>query len=93
MRMKGSFNQALKKTKHKMMARLTLPMLRLLSSKAQGCKDFWKFENLLNRVIIVFIRQLSLRAQNEYKYARISIIFIFLAVFCIDKISQKQHKD
>ena len=38
---------------------LTLPMLRLLSPKAQGCKIF---ENHLNPVILVFIGKLSLRA-------------------------------
>ena len=34
---------------------LILPMLRLYSSKAQGCKDF---ENHLNPVMLVFIRKL-----------------------------------
>ena len=36
---------------------LTLPLLRLISSNAQDCKDFW---NHLNPVMSVFIRKLSL---------------------------------
>ena len=38
--------------------RLTLPLLRLLSSKAQGRKDY--FENHLNPVMLVFIGYLLL---------------------------------
>ena len=37
---------------------LTFPKLRLLSSKAQGCKDFWKLSK--PHAMFVFIRQLSL---------------------------------
>ena len=39
---------------------LTFPMLRLLSSKAQGCKYFYIFEKHLNPVMFVFIGKLSL---------------------------------
>ena len=49
----------------------TLPMLRLLLSKAQRCKDFWK-PSKPSRVGWVLL--------DKYPFARVSVIF---QVFCI----------
>ena len=43
---------------------LTLPMRRPLSSKAQGCKDFWYPLDSYNCVL-----------SDEYPFARVSVIF------------------
>ena len=65
---------------------LTLPMLRLLRSKAQGCRDFWKTPKPYH----VGILRIALA-----KYSQISTHVPysgFLHHFCIGKINHQEHK-
>ena len=68
---------------------LTLPMMRLLLSKAQESKDLWKPSKPCH-VGIHWI------AHAEYSQMRamchgFSHFTFFFASFCIDKISHPQH--
>ena len=64
---------------------LTLPMLRLLSPKAQGHTIFGK---ALNPAMLVFIRKLSLNTLRWVPYPRVSVIFLgFLYHFILAKLT------
>ena len=52
---------------------LTLLMLRLLSFKAQGCKDFWK--NIWTLSYWYSLESSCWGLSNEYPFARVSVIF------------------
>ena len=70
---------------------LTLPMLRLLLSEAQGCKDFWK----PSKTCHVGIRQKALTeySQMSTHMPGLQPFFqVFFASFCIGQISHQQHK-
>ena len=65
---------------------LALPILRLLSSVALWCKDFWTLSFWYS--LESSCRVLSI----EYLCARVSVIFHFFASFCIGQISHQQYK-
>ena len=57
---------------------LTLPMLKLLSSKAQGCKDLWK----QSKPCWYSLDSSHWVLSEEYQYARVSVIFqLFRIIF------------
>ena len=67
---------------------LTLPMLRLHSSNAQGCKKYWK----LSKPCPCWWyseENFSWVLSDEYQYARVSVIFRVLISFCIGQISHQ----
>ena len=65
---------------------LTLPMLRLLSSKAQECNEFktasCRYPLNNSRGVL----------SDEYPFASVSVILQVFASTCIDEISDQQHK-
>ena len=69
---------------------LTLPMLRLLSSKAQGHKDFLKPSKPghfgIHWIALAEYSQMSTHVPG------FQLFFCFFASFCIGKISRQQHK-
>ena len=69
---------------------LTIQMLRLLSSKAHGCKDFC----IPSKPCHVGIHWIALTeySQMSTHFARVSVIFIVFASFCIGQISHQLHK-
>ena len=70
---------------------LTILNLRLLSSKAQGCKDFWITSQPchvgIHKIVIGKYSQMSTHVQGFQ-----SLFYSFFASFCIDQISHQQHK-
>ena len=77
---------------------LTLPILRLLSSKDWGYfppkyRSAKIFENHLNPVMLVSIGWLSLQYSKMSTHVPgFQLYFRFFASFCIGQISQQQHK-
>ena len=69
---------------------LTLPMLRLLSSKEQRCKYFWKPSKPCH-VGIHWI-ELAEYSQMSTHLPGFLSFFRFLTSFCIGQISHQQHK-
>ena len=69
---------------------LNLSMLRLLSSKAQGCNFFWK----PSKPCHVGIHWIALDdySQMSTHMPGFQSFFSFFASFCIGKISHQQHK-
>ena len=69
---------------------LTLPMLRLLSSKAQGWKDFRK----PSKPFHIGIHWIALAEYSPMSthLSGFQSCFRFFASICICKISHKQHK-
>ena len=69
---------------------LTLPMLRLLSSKAQGRKDFRKLSKRCHvgthLIALTEYSQMSTHVPGFQSFLR------FFVSFCIGKISHQQHK-
>ena len=69
---------------------LTLPMLRLLLSKAQGCKYFWKTCKQchvgIHWIALAEYFQMSTHMQGFQSFSG------FLASFCIGQISHQLHK-
>ena len=69
---------------------LTLPMLRLLSSKAHGCKYLWKPSKPchvgIHWIALTEYSQMSTHMPGFQSFLR------FLASFCIGQISHQQHK-
>ena len=71
---------------------LTLPMLRLLPSKAQGLQTFF-LKNNLNPIMLVFIGQLLLNNSHMSTHVPgFQSFFRIFASFCIGQISYQQHK-
>ena len=68
----------------------TLPMLRLLSSKVQECKDILK--NISTLSCWYSLDSSHRVLSDEYPYARVSVIFQVFASFCIAQIRHHQHK-
>ena len=62
---------------------IALPMLRLLSSKAQGHRAFWK----PSKPCHVGLHGIA----HKYPYARVSVIFKVFASFCTGQISHQQQ--
>ena len=70
---------------------LTLPMLRLLSSKAQGCNDFWKPSKPCH--VGILIGELSLKPLRWVPMCQVFGHFSgFLHHFVFGRISHQQHK-
>ena len=70
---------------------LTIPMLRLLSSKAQERKYFWKLSKPCQ--IGIHWKALTEHSQKSTHVPGFqSIYFSFFALFSIDQISHQQHK-
>ena len=68
---------------------LTLPMLRLLSSKAQGCSLLKTIQTLSCWYSLDSSRWVL---SDECPCARVSVIFqCFFASFCVGQISYQQH--
>ena len=65
-------------------------MLRLLSSKAQGHKDFWKQSKPCH--IGIHWRALAEYSQMSIHVPGFQYFFCCFASFCIAQISQQQHK-
>ena len=68
---------------------LTIPMLKLLSSKAQGCEDFWK----PSKPCHVGIHKIALfeHSQMSTHVPRCQSFFRFFSL-CIGKISRQYHQ-
>ena len=69
---------------------LTLPMLRLLSSKAQGHKDFRNTSKPCH--VGIHWKALAKYFQMSTHMPGFWSFFRFLALFCIGQISHQQHK-
>ena len=69
---------------------LTLPMLRLLSSKGQGGKDFWK--TLKPCHVVIHCIALAEYSQMSTHMPWFQSFFRFFVLFCIGQISHQQHK-
>ena len=69
---------------------LNFPMLRLLLSKAQGCKDFIKLSTLYH--IGIYWIALAKYYEMSTHVPGVQSFFFFLASFCIGQISHQQHK-
>ena len=70
--------------------RLTLPMLRLLSSEVQGCADFWKSSKPSH--VGIHWKALSEYSQMRTHLPRFQSFFSFFASFCICQIGRQQHE-
>ena len=72
---------------------LTLPMLRLLLPKAQGCKLFWKIKNQKSKPCHVGIHWIALTEYSKMSthLPGLQSFFRFFGIFCIGQIGQ-QHK-
>ena len=70
---------------------LTLPILRLLLFKAQGCKDIWKPSKPCH-VGIHWIALTQYSQMSTQIYARVSVIFQVLCILLYWNISHQQHK-
>ena len=70
---------------------LTLPMLRLLSYKAQGCKDFWRpikpCHTGIHRIALTEYSPMNTHVPGFQSF------FSFFASFFNGKISQQQHRN
>ena len=66
---------------------LTFPMLRLLSSKEQGRKDFWKSSKPCH----VGIHWIAF-AENSHMSTHVPGFHFHFSGFCIDQINHQQHK-
>ena len=69
---------------------LTLPMLRLLLSIAQGCKDFWKPSKTC--YFGIHWTALAEYSQMSTHLTGFQSFFVFFASLCIDQIRHQQHK-
>ena len=65
-------------------------MLRLLSSKAQKCKDFWKPSKHCQ--VGIHLKALAEYSQMSTHLPGFRSFFRFFALYCIGQISHQQHK-
>ena len=70
--------------------KLTLPMLRLLSSKAQECKDLWKPSKPYH--VGIHLMALIQHSQMSTNVPGFQSFPSFFASFCIGQISHQQQK-
>ena len=75
---------------HRKINILTLPMLRLLSPRAQWCKDFWKSSKPCH--VGTHWKALAEYSQMSTHLLGFRWFFSFFASFCISQISHQQHK-
>ena len=71
--------------------RWTLPILRLLSSKVQGRKDFWKPSKPCH--VGIHWKALAECSQMSTHLPGFQSFLRLFASFCIDQIRHQQHKD